>query len=321
MMNVLTRGRRPALAGLLLASLSTPLAAFAPLPAPSRLVVAGSRLYVDPASPARRQVDAWRRSRPADAQSMERIAAQPMAVWMGEWNRDVRGDVARLVEAAARSGTVPVLVAYNIPGRDCGQHSAGGARDEAAYGRWIRAFAEGIGGRSAIVVLEPDAIALSRCLSPAQLASRMQMLRGAVRELESRGAAVYIDAGHSQWIPAGEMAGLLSRAGIDEAHGFALNVSNFQPTADNVRYGDALSRLVGGKHYVVDTSRNGAGAAGGEWCNPTGRSVGETPTTRTGQSRVDAYLWVKRPGESDGRCNGGPAAGQWWPEYALALTR
>ncbi|MET0953525.1 MAG: hypothetical protein ABWX57_09565 [Aeromicrobium sp.] len=29
--------------------------------------------------------------------------------------------------------------------------------------------------------------------------------------------------------------------------------------------------------------------------------------------------WVKHPGESDGTCNGGPAAGLWWRAGALAL--
>ncbi|MCW2873942.1 glycoside hydrolase family 6 protein, partial [Actinacidiphila oryziradicis] len=36
---------------------------------------------------------------------------------------------------------------------------------------------------------------------------------------------------------------------------------------------------------------------------------------------VDAYLWVKRPGESDGSCRGAPPAGQWWSDYALRLAR
>ena len=35
--------------------------------------------------------------------------------------------------------------------------------------------------------------------------------------------------------------------------------------------------------------------------------------------KLDAYLWVKAPGESDGTCNGGPYAGAWWPDYALRL--
>ena len=32
-------------------------------------------------------------------------------------------------------------------------------------------------------------------------------------------------------------------------------------------------------------------------------------------------LWIKTPGESDGECHGGPAAGAWWPTYALGLAR
>ena len=57
------------------------------------------------------------------------------------------------------------------------------------------------------------------------------------------------------------------------------------------------------------------------WCNPSGRSVGARPTTATGDALVDAFLWVERPGESDGACHGGPAAGTFWPEYALGLMR
>ena len=41
------------------------------------------------------------------------------------------------------------------------------------------------------------------------------------------------------------------------------------------------------------------------------------PTAQTGDPLVDALLWIKRPGESDGACNGGPPAGTWWPEDAL----
>jgi endoglucanase len=327
---VTTRPVRGALGGALRFALpgimtlaAAPLAASAtPEPAPAaRLVVAGTRLYVDPASAARRQVDAWRRARPADAERLERIASQPMAVWMGGWNGDVRRDVDAVVSAANRAGAVPVLVAYNIPNRDCGQHSAGGAGDAAGYRRWIRAFAAGVADRGAIVILEPDALALTGCLGEPARQARFALLREAVQVLEARGAAVYLDAGHSRWVAAADMAERLRAAGIADAHGFALNVSNFQSTASNTAFGEALSALVGGKHYVIDTSRNGSGAAGGEWCNPGGRSLGESPTTRTGRARLDALLWIKRPGESDGRCNGGPSAGAWWAEGALALAR
>jgi endoglucanase len=78
---------------------------------------------------------------------------------------------------------------------------------------------------------------------------------------------------------------------------------------------------------VIDTSRNGngpapSGPAGNEhWCNPAGRKLGDLPTTTTGVPLADAYLWIKRPGESDGACgNDAPPAGQWFPDYALALA-
>jgi endoglucanase len=71
---------------------------------------------------------------------------------------------------------------------------------------------------------------------------------------------------------------------------------------------------------VIDTSRNGNGP-GDDWCNPGGRAAGQRPTTDTGDPLVDAFLWIKRAGESDGPCNGGPAAGTFWPQYAVGLMR
>ncbi len=63
---------------------------------------------------------------------------------------------------------VPVLVAYNVPGRDCAQYSAGGAATGDVYRAWIEAFAAGIGDHRAIVILEPDGLALqpSDCGQP-----------------------------------------------------------------------------------------------------------------------------------------------------------
>ena len=117
----------------------------------------------------------------------------------------------------------------------------------------------------------------------------------------------------------------LRRAGIATADGFALNVSNFETTEASTDFGKRLSARVGGKPFVIDTSRNGGGPLTGgraeAWCNPPGRALGTPPTTDTRDDRLDAYLWIKRPGESDGTCRGGPEAGTWWPEYALGLAR
>lgn len=220
------------------------------------------------------------------------------------------------------AGALPVLVAYAIPARDCGGYSAGGVNSPDGYRAWIRDLAAGIGDRRAAVVLEPDALAGIGCLAQADQETRLALLAEAVDVLAARpGVLVYLDAGHANWIGAAEMAGRLSEAGIARAQGFALNVSNFGSTADQVAYGSDLSARVGRKHFVIDTSRNGLGPApGGEWCNPAGRALGQRPGTTTAPL-VDAHLWIKRPGESDGTCNGGPPAGQWWAEYALGLAQ
>jgi endoglucanase len=114
------------------------------------------------------------------------------------------------------------------------------------------------------------------------------------------------------------MATRLQQAGIQNARGFSLNVSNFRTTADEIAYGRAIAGQVG-KPFVIDTGRNGLGPYGDEWCNPPGRALGRRPTNVTGDSRIDAFLWIKQPGFSDGPCSGGPAAGQWWADYALGL--
>jgi endoglucanase len=147
------------------------------------------------------------------------------------------------------------------------------------------------------------------------------MLADAVKTLEAKaGVSVYIDAGHPNWTPAAEMARRLQKSGVAQAAGFALNVSNFYKTSENVTFGNAVSALVGGKHYVIDTSRNGNGWQG-EWCNPQGAAIGERPRTTTGEPLLDALLWAKPPGDSDGTCNGGPSAGSWWADYALRLVK
>jgi endoglucanase len=285
--------------------------------------LAAASLFVFPNSSAQKTADSWRTSRPMDAAEMDKIAAQPQASWFGDWNTDIRHDVSATVGKAANVGRVPVLVAYDIPLRDCGSYSAGGATSASAYRTWIADFAHGIGARRAVVVLEPDALAGMDCLTSTQRSTRSSLLKYAVQQLKAMGAvSVYVDAGNSHWQSASTMATRLLNAGISLADGFSLNVSNFFRTTDEVKFGAAVSSRVGGKHYVIDTSRNGLGPTTDfQWCNPEGRALGEKPTTKTGIARVDAFLWVKLPGESDGACHGYPEAGTWVPEYALGLAQ
>ncbi|MEW1718766.1 glycoside hydrolase family 6 protein [Streptomyces sp. NPDC093109] len=255
-----------------------------------------------------------------------RIAARPAAVWFPSYNPGtVTGEVREVTSGAAAAGRVPVLVPYAIPDRDCGGASQGGAPDTAAYDGWIRDFAAGIGEGPAIVILEPDSVALSDCLDAPARAARYASLARAGRTIHAAapGAKVYFDAGHSGWHAAPKQASLLRAAGAaGSGDGVFTNVSNFHRTADEAAYARRVLAALGGPDRlgaVIDTSRNGNGAPpDGEWCDPAGRALGRAPTTDTGEARVDAYLWIKLPGESDG-CAG--AAGSFTPEYAYALAK
>jgi endoglucanase len=266
--------------------------------------------YADPDSNAERQARKYEsKGRAADAQLMRSLSRVPQAFWLTAGAP--RKDVDRIVDAATAAGAVPVLVAYHVPNRDCGGYSAGGPRD---YRRWIDGFARGVRDRRAVIIVEPDAVA-SGCV-------KLDDVHDAVMRLSKLpDAAVYIDAGHSRWRPARTMARRLRKTAIAKADGFALNVSNFRATDEIVAYGRKLSSLLHGAHFVVDTSRNGLGPKGVQWCNPPGRGLGTPPTTETGNPLIDAYLWIKIPGESDGRCKHGPQAGHWWPRYALGLAK
>ncbi|MFJ9635680.1 glycoside hydrolase family 6 protein [Streptomyces sp. NPDC101178] len=284
--------------------------------------------WVNPDGTAARQVAAYEKDGDREkADLVRKIAEQPVGEWIGP--DDPEGEARRVTEAAAQADRYALLVLYNIPHRDCGQFSKGGAADAGAYRTWVDGVAKGIGDRQATVVLEPDALLhlVDGCTPQEHHDERYELLKGAVERLKRQPATqVYIDAGNAGWQSPDALHEPLWRAGVEKADGFSLNVSNFRTTAVSTEFGKKLSAKVGNKPFVIDTSRNGNGPyEGGDpaetWCNPPGRALGEPPTTRTGDESVDAYLWIKRPGESDGDCKGGPKAGEWWPEYALGLAR
>jgi endoglucanase len=360
------------------------------------------------------------------------MEATPRAVWFTSGTpAQVQQQVRTTMAQAAVERAVPSLVAYDIPGRDCAQFSAGGALSQADYQAWISAFAAGIGNGKAIVILEPDALGNlpSGCGGPSANypftdAERIAELQYAVGALEAQpGANVYLDGTHSAWQSVGTITQRLLSADVQQAQGFFLNVSNYQADPNLLDYGSWISdciaivtdpsnplfgnpgacasqyfpanpsdfstwglttawyaqnmgNAVATTHYVIDTSRNGDGPntmasfaaapfnqpaavigtlAANNWCNPPASGLGLRPTTSTGVPLLDAYLWVKIPGQSDGQCNLGsgvrawdftaytgpgwptdaagqaafdplwgmddPAAGAWFPQQALQLAQ
>lgn len=282
--------------------------------------LAGQALFVDPTSAA---MAAAHHADPPSPE-LDAIANTPQAFWIDQAVPSAA--VARYVNGAQAAGAMPMLAMYALPHRDCGSFAAGGFATAADYRQWVDGVANTLGSSPAAVILEPDALDMADCLSPGQRDERFGLIRYAVDTLtRNPAAAVYIDGGHSRWLSADEIAARLNQVGVDHARGFSLNTSNFYTTDEEIGYGEAVSARTNGAHYVVDTSRNGAGPAPDaplNWCNPAGRALGVPPTTATAGAHADAYLWIKRPGDSDGACGRGePGPGHFMNQYAINLAR
>ena len=219
--------------------------------------LAGLPFYVNPASKARVAADG------VDPRSPElnAIANTPTAYWMDQLSTPAVD--AKYIAAAQAAGAMPVLALYGIPHRDCGSFAAGGFGSADAYRGWIDGVASAVGSGPAAIILEPDALAMADCLSGDQRQERFDLMRYAVDTLTRNPAtAVYVDAGHSRWTSAEDMAARLNEVGVGKARGFSLNTANFFTTDEEIGYGDAISGLTNGAHYVIDTGRNGAGPVG-----------------------------------------------------------
>ncbi len=278
-------------------------------------------MYVDPDSRTAQGADqAAAAGDTRRAELLQRLAEVPQGIWLTPERQPagtVGGYVSEVVAAAKAQGRVVVLVVYGIEDRDCtGSYSAGGLAGE-AYRAWVQELAGAAeDGSRVVAVLEPDALASAPECGNRE--HRVEQVREAARALRDAGVATYLDGGHSGWVPAGEMAELLREAGVEEVRGFATNVSNYQSDADEREYAEEVSGQLDGAAYVIDRGRNGAGGTS-QWCNPPDQALGEEPGY-VDEDGLDAYLWVKPPGESDGTCNGGPPAGELWPERAQAMA-
>jgi endoglucanase len=184
----------------------------------------------------------------ASAALIREMIDTPQAVWFTSGSpHGVQQDVKNTVKLAAAKGTVPVLVAYNLPFRDCSQYSAGGAASKAEYEAWIDGFAAGIGDAKAVVILEPDGLGIIPWYKqfrglPSESASyewcqpaeadqataandRFAMLNHAVDALKAKpNVSVYLDGTHSGWLGSGDAAHRLVQAGVQRVDGFFLNV-------------------------------------------------------------------------------------------------
>tara|TARA_B110000037_G_C16984123_1_gene450316 strand:- start:64 stop:906 length:843 start_codon:yes stop_codon:yes gene_type:complete len=252
------------------------------------------------------------------------IFEQPQSFWYGDNpkkpKKHMEKSIQRLLNRAKPQ--LPILVMYNIPNRDIGQYSKGGASTTQRYFDYVQRFAKGVGDSSPIVIYEPDALPHSMLLSDEDKEYRLKLMKKSLEYLtENCNGIFYVDVGHSNWLKPEVIGDLLNKVSNPKVRGFSVNSCNYRTTKECIRWSRKISKFRDRDHFVIDTSRNGQGPLDDEWCNPIGRGLGEFPSTDTSYPKCDAYLWVKIPGESDGKCNGGPKAGRFWGEHAEELVK
>lgn len=223
------------------------------------------------------------------------------------------------------------------------------------------------------VVLEPDSLpnvvtntAIEKCGKSALI--YQHSVAYAIAELSLPNVYLYVDAAHAGWLGwTGNRSGFAKvmkevldlAGGPDRIRGFATNTSNYNaldgdwglklepstPTPSEYAYVKALAESMAeqgieNKGYLIDTARNGVAEARtkwGNWCNIAKAGIGERPKAAP-RPLLDAYFWVKPPGESDGvadpsatrfdeNCRSpdargdAPEAGQWFPAHLIDMVK
>jgi cellulose 1,4-beta-cellobiosidase len=239
----------------------------------------------------------------------------------------------------------------------------------------IAAAFKGHAKQRIVAILEPDSLPnIATNLSVSKCAAAEQTYRHsvayAVKTLSMPHVALYLDAAHAGWLGwsknrekiAKIFSEVLAEAGgPDKIRGFATNVSNYDsltpgdlakleptdPCPDELTYvkvldGSLTEVGITGKGFVIDTSRNGRAGIrtkAGSWCNVKGAGLGERPQASPAPL-VDAYLWIKPPGDADGgsdpskpgfdencgpkapdSAQGAPPAGGWFGKYFIELAK
>jgi endoglucanase len=207
-----------------------------------------------------------------DAALILKEATTPQAVWFTDGTpAQVKKDVRKTSLEAAITRSVPTLVVYNVPGRDCSQYSSGGAGSDAAYRDWADGFASGLSRQQrVIVVVEPDGLANlpSDCPSAYPGQDVAALTAGRIADIKYAGTAimkadpqalVYLDAGHSAWHSVGDITTRLEQAGVAGFQGFSLNVSNYQFTPNLQEYGSWVSDCI---EYTTVVTPGDTGSCG-----------------------------------------------------------
>jgi endoglucanase len=267
---------------------------------------------------------------------LETIASQPEAQRFSLYSGGggpgaIFGQVEKIFchNMTADPGTIPIITTYFLYQAGYCESSSEIVAHRATFERQVNEMVAGIANRPAVMLLELDAIGSSSCMARTGALPQWEAdIRYEIQQVAALPhTVVYIEGGYSDGNSPQYTAKVLNAVGVQSIRGFYTNDTHLNWTSDEVRWGDKVSQLTGGTHFIINTADNGRGPkknphptrqGNEDLCNPPGRGAGPQDTTNTGFPAVDAFLWVHVPGSSSGSCNGGTPSGTFF--LARALT-
>jgi endoglucanase len=270
---------------------------------------------------------------------LEKIADQPEAQRFSRYSAGggpgaIFAQVQKIFchNMTADPGSIPIITTYFLYQAGYCETSSEIVANRPTFERQVNEMVAGIERRPAVMLLELDAIGSSRCMARSgalhEWETDMRYEINAVASLPH--TVVYIEGGYSDANNAAYTARVLNAVGVRNIRGFFTNDTHMNWTANEIRWGEKVSALTGGTHFIVNTADNGhgpllnphPGKQGVEnLCNPPGRGAGPPTNAATGFPAIDAFMWVHVPGTSSGRCNGGTASGTFWMARGLTEAR
>jgi endoglucanase len=296
--------------------------------------------------------NAYQSASGSDQALLGRLALEPRALWLGwSWGVGQVSAQAAQTVALAQNGNPNVLTEFatdelypweKLTANGVDKPALNGSWNVASDEAWYRNVAAGIGSARALVIVQVDLPFALKISSTAP--ERIDTYAARVLSANPY-TTVYIDGGTFGWLTAAQDASLLIRNGIRYARGFALDDTDYDPTATEDKFGaqvvaDLAKLGVKGKHFIVDTAENGQPykpyQVPGRGINDAPRCHGRIqtacqrtgipPTTNVASPRwhlgataskdakryCDGYVWSGQPWDIDG--------GPFQPQYARWLA-
>jgi Glycosyl hydrolases family 6 len=246
---------------------------------------------------------------------LEKIASYPQAhqfsVYTGGGTPDqiffnVQSYLCRMQQTDPSAAAV--ITTYFIAHNGCN------SGDQPNFEGEVDALKAAVGNFPALIFVEEDGIDTICWRDPAAVSGRAALLKYEIDQLSQLPhALLYVEGGTSDANSPAKAAGVLNASDAYKIRGFFTNDTHFNWAYKEIQWGNKVSALTGGLHFVVDTRGDGNGpqrnphpvTQGNEQlCNPPGRGLGPKPGASNGgfygmySPHLDGFVWVTTPGES-----------------------